>query len=240
MPIVRTEIDNEEVELEVSSDEIELTEDDDPTDLPGVQSELDRVAGKTRKSAKKTARNQLKEDDEFWQEIAQARGIDLREEDLMPKGASTGEVKELKKELAEYKDKAQRVDELEEQMEQARSQRLENRILKHTEGVKDDLKDVFVEEAKSRFRYDQEDDDFVPVDEEGNPRYAADTEDVIQELREERSSMFRSKSANDGPDVNPGSGSSSPDTVSKSEYLSKAETMSEQEFDDWSENVEIE
>ena len=240
MPIVRTEVDDEEVELEVSADEIELTEDDDPTNLPGVQAELNRVAGKTRKNAKQTAKKTLKSDEEAFREVARAHGYEFRDDGRIKGSAAKDKVKELKKENAQLKQKAQKAEQLEEQMAKARDTRLENKLLQHAGGVKDDMQDLYLQDAKSRFTYDEDDDDFYPVDEDGNPLYASSTEDVIDNLREERPSMFKDRSANDGPTDEPNPTAGEPKTVSQSEFMSKAETMSEQEFSEWSENVEIE
>jgi len=236
MPIVQTETeDGNEVELEVGPDEIQLTDDDDPTDLPGVQDEIDRVAGKTRKQARKSAKKKLKDDDEFWAEMAERRGVDLREDDLMPKGASKGEVKELKKELAQAKKKAEKADELEGELEQMRDTRLENNLLQHTDDVKDDLEDVFLGLAKDRFTYDEDDDDFYPVDEDGNPQFTRSTEDVVQDILENRPSLARDKSASSGPSDEPTSSTSSGDKIWTEEEHANADVtqMDDETYRDW-------
>jgi len=155
MPIVRTETDDgDEVELEVSPDEIELGEDDDPTDLPGVQDEINRVAGKTRKNAKQTAKKTLKSDEEAFREVAQAHGYEFREDGRIKGSAAKDKVKELKKRNAELEEKASKAEDLEEQMQQARDTRLENQLLQHADDVKEDMKDLYLSDAKSRFTYD--------------------------------------------------------------------------------------
>ena len=236
MPIVQTENeDGEEIELEVSADEIQLTEDDDPTNLPGVQEEINRVAGKTRKSAKNTVKSTLKSDEEAFREVAQAHGYEFREDGRIKGSTQNDELKQLKKEKAQLEEKAQKAEKLEEQMEKARDTRLENQILQHADGVKEDMKDLFLSDAKNRFTYDEDDDDFYPVDEDGNPRYASDTEDVISTLREERPSMFKSKSANDGPDVTPSDSSSGKKTWTAEEHANADPvSMDEETFQDWS------
>jgi len=236
MPIVRTETeDGDEVELEVGTDDLELTDDEDPTDLPGVQEEINRVAGKTRKQAKKTARKSLKDDDDFWREMAQRRGVDLRDDDLMPKGASKGEVKELKKELAQAKQKAQKAEDLEEQIEKTRDTRLENEILQHADGVEEDMKDLFLQDAKSRFTYDEEDDDFYPTTEDGEPDYTRSTEDIIGQIQEERPTMFRDKSASAGPSDEPSdSPSGGKKTWTEEEHANADPSqMDDSEYRDW-------
>jgi len=235
MPIVRTETeDGDEVELEVGTGDIELREDEDPTDLPGVQDEVDRVAGKVRQKAKKTARKELRGDDEFWKEEAQRRGVDLREEDLQPKGAAQGEVKELKKELAQAKEKAKKAEEYEEQIEATRDTRLENQVLQHADGVKPDMKDLFLSDAKSRFEYDEEDDDFVPMGDDGQPRYGKDVGDVIEEIREERPSMFEDTEVSGGSSAEPGGSSPGKRTWSEEEHANADPVnMDDETFRDW-------
>jgi len=230
--ITVTSDDGTENTIDVPASAIELTEDESPTDLPGVQKELNRIAGKTRKQAKSQAQKDLLEDDSFWQKQAKRRGVDLREDDLMPKGASKGEVKELKKELAKAKAKASKVDDLQEQMQKARDTRLENELLKHADGVKDDMKDLFLQDAKRHFAYDDSDDQFVPTTEEGDLDYAKSTEDVLAEIRENRPSMFKATNAN-GTGTNagasPGSKWSSPEAWQNAD----TSAMTDEEFQEW-------
>jgi len=234
MPIVRTETDDgDEVELEVGTGDIEFREEEDPTDLDGVQSEIDRIAGKTRKKARQTARENLKTDDDFWEEMAQRRGVELRE-DGSPKGASKGEVKELKKELAQAKEKAQKAEEYESEIEDIRDTRLENDLLQHADGVKSDLKDVFLNTAKSRFQYDEDDDDFVPVGDDGTPRYGQGVGDVVEEMRQERPSMFQDTEVDGGSDVEPGGSTGGKRTWTEEEHASADPVaMDEETFQDW-------
>jgi len=236
MPIVQTETeDGDEVELEVGADDIELTEDEDPTDLPGVQDEINRVAGKTRSNAKESVKSTLKSDEEAFREVAQAHGYEFRDDGRIKGSAAQDEVKELKKRNAELEEKASKAEELEEQMQKARDTRLENKLLQHADGVKEDMQDLFLQDAKSRFTYDSDDDDFYPVDEDGNPQYASDTEDVISELREQRPSMFKDKSANSGPDVTPdGDNSGGKKTWTAEEHASAdPASMDDETYQDW-------
>lgn len=234
MPTVTTETgDGETVELDVQTSEIEFAEDEDPTNIPGVKSEIDRVAGKTREKAKETARKGLRGDDNFWREEAQRRGIELRE-DGSPKGASSGETKELKKELAQAKEKAQKVEEYEAQIAKTRDTRLENQLLQHADGVKSDLKDVFLGAAKERFTYDEADDNFVPTGGDGEPRYSQDIGDVVEEMRESRPSMFKDTEVLGGSSAQPGGRAAGKKTWSEEEHESADPVaMSDQQFQDW-------
>ena len=234
MPIVTvTSEDGATNEIQVPADAVELKEKESPTDLPGVQDEINRITGKVRRQTRRSTKESLLEDDEYWQQAAQQRGVDLREDDLMPTGASRGEVKELKKSLAKAKAKASRVDELEQQVQRTRDTRLENELLQHADGVKSDMKDLFLHDAKSQFVYDEADDEFVPTDEEGNPAYGRGAEDVISEIRERRPSMFKPTGANgSGTDAGRNSSSGAYDTVD-AWNAAYSDSMSDEEFAEW-------
>jgi hypothetical protein len=230
MPIIETD----DGELEVDADAIQLTDDEDPTDLPGVQDEINRVAGKTRQNARSSVKKTLKSDEEAFREVAKAHGYDFREDGRIKGSAAQDEVKQLKKRNAQLEQKAQKAEELEAQMQQARETRLENELLKHADGVKEDMKDLFLSDAKGRFVYDEDDDDFYPVDEDGNPQYASDAEDVISELQEQRPSMFKDRSANDGPADEPSSSGSGKKVWTAEEHANADPTqMDDEEFADY-------
>lgn len=221
-------------EIEVDTDQIQLGEDEDPTDLPGVQSKIDSLVGKTRQKTRQKTREQLKDDDDYFRQAAQRRGIELRD-DGQPKGASTGETKELKKELAEAKQKAQRADELEQEIEQVRDTRLENDLLQSTSGVKDDLEDIFLQVAKDRFTYDEADDDFYPVDDDGNIEYGKTTSDVVEDILEDRPSLARETEVSNGPDTEPGgTGTAGKKTWTEQEHAeADPVSMSDDLYKDW-------
>jgi hypothetical protein len=213
MPIVHTD----DGPIEVDYDAIELKDNERPNDLPGVQDELNRIDSKVRAEVKSSLPNQLKTDDEFFEEAARVRGYEFREDGQLKNSTRDDELKKLRKEKAKLEQRAQKADELEKQIEAARETRLENQLLQHADGVEDDLKDLFLSDAKSRFLYDEEDDSFVPVKGDGTPDYAASTEDVINALRESRPSLFKRRAANDGPTDRP------TDAVRSGQITSKAD-----------------
>jgi len=235
MPIVQTtDEDGNELEFEVGTDDLDLKEDEDPTDLPGVQDEIDRIAGKTRTKTRKKTKKQLRDDDEHFRELAERRGIELRE-DGSPKGASKGEVKELKKELAQAKERAQRADELEDEVAEIRDTRLENTLLQETDAVKSDLEDIFLDVAKDRFEYDEADDAFYPVEDE-EIVYSKGPGDVVDEILDERPSLARDTQASGGPDTDPGeTGTTNGKRTWTEEEHDNADPvgMSDELFEDW-------
>jgi hypothetical protein len=235
MPIIETD----DGEIEVPVDAIQLKDDEAPTDLPGVQDEINRVAGKTRQNARSSVKKTLKSDEEAFQEIAKAHGYDFRDDGRIKGSAAQDEVKELKKRNAQLEQKAEKAEELEAQMQKARETRLENELLKHADGVKEDMKDLFLSDAKRRFVYDEDDDDFYPVDKDGNPEYANSTEDIINALREERPSMFKVRSASSGPKDKPSATGNVDKKVTQDEYLRASATMSPADFREWERDIEI-
>jgi hypothetical protein len=82
---------DEDEPIKADPDQIEL-EDEDPY---LSQDEVDDVVSKRVSRAKRTTRKELKSDDEFWEEAAAERGIELRD-DGKPKGSiSDDEVEEV-------------------------------------------------------------------------------------------------------------------------------------------------
>jgi hypothetical protein len=233
MPIITTEDGDQ---IEVSFADIELADGEEVKEWTPAQELANRTAGRVRSDyANHIDPSQAADDDELWQQMASARGVDLREDDLMPSGASRGEVKELKKQLAQLKQKAERVEDLESQMQAARDTRLENQLLQHASGVKDDLQDVFLSVAKERFTYDEYDDDFVPLDDDGNPDYVRSTDDVINQLRESRPSLFKDRSASSGPKDEPSPAGSAGKKVWTSDEHAAADpvAMDQDTYNDW-------
>ena len=195
--------------ITIDPQDLTVEDGDDVTDVPGVQDELNRVAGKTRKQAQQSLKSDLLTDDSFFEEAAQRRGIELRD-DGRPKGATAKEdLKELKQELARARQKADRAEELEQEVSSLRETKLDNQLVQHADAVKDDLKDLFLESAKQNFTFDETTGDYVPVGEDGEPDYARSTEDVVQEILEDRPSLAKDRSAQGSPQDQPGSTSAS-------------------------------
>ena len=209
-----------------------------------TQDEVDSVVSKRLSRQERQLKEDLKDSDEFFQEAAQARGIELRD-DGRPKGSiADDELKELKQKASKVESLQEQVSEYESQIQETRETKLENKLLQATDGfASEQAKQTFLREAKARMTYDDEY-GWAAVDEDGEGlKYqagdAVGPEGVIDQLRETHDFLFADRSANPGPDDDPNPDASDTKTVSKSEYMSKAETMSEQEFSEWSENVEI-
>lgn len=84
MPFIRIP-DNDEP-IEVGFDAIDFGEETPP----GLVT-TDHLSSKVQRrvtAAKRNARKELSSDDTFWKELAESRGIELRDDDLMPKGSS--------------------------------------------------------------------------------------------------------------------------------------------------------
>ncbi|WP_251961584.1 hypothetical protein [Salinibacter ruber] len=226
---------DEDETIEVDPGQVEI-EDEDPY---LSQDEVDSIVSKRLSRQERQLKEELKSDDEFFQTAAQERGIELRE-DGRPKGSTNkDEVKELRQRISELEPKAQKAEDLEEQIASARETRLENQPLQHADSVKDDLQDVFLSAAKSRFKYDNEEEAHVPVDEEGNVMFdggePAGPETVISEMEENRPSFFKDKSASSGPSDEPTSSSTGGKKVwTETEHASaNPAEMDDETYQDW-------
>lgn len=232
---------DEDEPIQVDADQVEL-EDEDPY---LSQDEVDSVVSKRVSRAERTTRKELKSDEEFLQSAMQETfGVELKD-DGTPKGSTNkDEVKQLRQRISELEPKAEKAEALQQQIQQARETDLENRLRKHASDVKQDLDDAFMRLAKDRFAYDEDEERHVATDDNGdvvfNGGEPAGAEHVVDQMRENRPSFFKDKSASAGPSDEPADNPSSrTQKVTQSEYLRKAETMSEQEFSEWSQDVEI-
>lgn len=220
-------------ELDISIDQIEaLGESEDPTKIPGVQDRINDIAGKTRKEAQKSTRKQLLESDDFWKESASKRGVELRDSDLRPKGASAGETAKLRERVDKLKEKAARADTLEEEIKASRTDKLKNKLLQRADGVKDDLKDVFLSYSTSRFGFDEDDGTHVPLGDEGQLDYTRTVDDVISEIKDDKPSLFKKAGAT-STGTSPGADGGSQKTYTEAEVsrlMTNAASLSDEEY----------
>ena len=192
MPFV---FETDDGEITLKQDQLKELKGVDVTSLPGVQDTINKVAGKTRSEAKDAARKELKQDAEAFREIASAHGLELGE-DLTPKGVSK-KTKELRKELAQAKDQAKEAEKLKGKVQKLRRTKLENELLKRTgDKVADDMRDILVRDAESMVSYDEDDDTYYPLNDEGQVDYSSDLDAVVDKLQSKRPSAFRSQKAN--------------------------------------------
>lgn len=206
MPLVQIEgEDGETNEIEVPHDAIEVQDGEDL--VYKTQEDFDSTLNSRLSRKERNLRSELKESDEFWQEVAEARGVELRE-DGKPKGSLRDE------EVQELKQKASRVDALEEQVSNYESTISETR----EKGLRQDLLDTappaanetaeetFIREAKSKMTYDDEY-GWVKVDEDGDVAYDAGEpvgpSQVIEELKGSHGFLFEDTSMNGGPEDTP-------------------------------------
>lgn len=228
-------IQTEEGEIEVNIDQIAgFDEQEDVTQIPGVQDRINDIAGKTRKEAQKSTRNKLLESDDFWRKAASKRGVELRDSDLRPKGASAGETAKLRERLDELKGKAELADTLQEKVEAGRKEQLKNRLLQRADGVKDDLKDVFLDHATGHFGFDGDDETHVPLGDEGQLDYTRTVDDVISEIQDEKPSLFKSNGASTTGTTAGGGSESGPKTYTEAEVtrlMDNAAELSAEEYD---------
>jgi len=181
--------------------------------------------------------------DAAFRALAKAQGYKVDDDGTLSGTAADEEAQELRRKLSELESAADRAESLQSEVQSLRSTQAQNAILQHAGGIKDDLRDAFVQIATESMQYDEDAGRHVAVDENGNPIYAdgepAGAEHVVSQLQESRPSFFRDTSMNGGPDDTPGGEGGGPKTVSQEEFLSKAETMSPKEFRQYEQTVEI-
>lgn len=222
--------------LEVDPDQVEM-QDEDPY---LTQDEVDSVVSKRVSRAERTTRKELKSDEEFLQSAMQETfGVELKE-DGTPKGSTNkDELKRLRQEKSKLEEKAQKAEELEQQIQQARETDLENNLLRHAGDVKDDLSDAFMRLAKDRFQYDDEEGRHVATGEDGevvfNGGEPAGPEHVVQQMRENRPSFFKDKSAQSGPSDEPTASTTGGKKTWTQEEHANADPaqMDEETYRDW-------
>lgn len=219
MPIVSIEGDDGSVnEVEVPHDAIEVQEDEDL--VYKTQESFDDTLNTRLSRKERNLRSELKESQEFWEEMAAERGIELRD-DGRPKGSLRDE------EIQELKQKASKVDALEEQVSEYESTIQETR----EKGLKQDLlekappaanetaEQTFIREAKSQMTYDEEY-GWVAVDEDGGVAYDAGEpvgpDQVIESLKDSHGFLFEDTSMEGGPEDDPTASSGS--TMTRSQY----------------------
>lgn len=187
-----------------------------------TQDEVDDVVQKRLNRKERNLKDDLRSDKEFLQEaMQQTFGVELRE-DGRPKGApNDDEVQEMRQRISELESAAEERDQLRERIESVRETELENELLSSADGVKEDMQDVFISYAKSKFTYDDEY-GWVATDDDGQVEFEGGEpvrpSDFAEQTREQRPSMFRESSMGSGPDSTPTDGGSSASEVTRSEF----------------------
>jgi len=203
--------------VEVDAQHVEVEEGDPFL----TQEEVDGVIQKRLSRKESNLRSELKEDDEFFQEAAKARGIELRE-DGRPKGAPTDdELQQLKQKASKAEALEGKVEEYEQRIEESREQELKNTLIdKAPPPANETARDTFVREARSEMTYDDEF-GWVKTDENGEIEYRAGEpvgpDQVIAELEDTHNFLFESTTVDNGSDVNPGNATGGPMTQTKFE-----------------------
>jgi len=207
MPLV--DVPEADEPIEVPADAIEVQEDEDL--VIKTQDELDDTIQSRLSRQERKLKEDLKGDDEFWREMAQERGVELRE-DGQPKGSlKDEEVQELKRKASKVDSLQEQVDQYESTINETREERLKQELLDTAPpAANETARETFIREAKSRMTYDDEY-GWVEVDEDGDIAYEAGDprgpKEVIAELEDSHSFLFESTEVSNGSDVTPsGSG----------------------------------
>jgi len=233
MPLV--EIPDDDFDEESLPDTAEVQDEDDLL----TQDEVDSIVQKRLNRQERQLKSDLKEDEAFWQEMAQARGVELRE-DGKPKGSlSDEEVQELRQKASRVDDLQQTVEEYESEIQGTRETKLENQLRQAAQGVREDMDDVFLTYARQRMTYTDEY-GWVETDGEGNVVYEGGEpkgpEDVVSEMEESKPGFFRESSMEGGPESTPTNDATGGNTWTADEWqeaASRTHEMDEEEFKDW-------
>jgi len=218
------EIEGEEEPVEVSPDQVQV-EDDDPF---LTQDEVDGIVQNRLNRQENNLRSDLLQSDEFWQEMAQERGVELRD-DGMPKGSATDEeIQELRRKASKAESLESELEETQQTIQQARESTLEQDLLdKAPPTANETARETFKREAKSRMTYD-EDYGWVKANEDGEPVYEGGepvgTDGVVSELEDSHSFLFESTSPGGGSDVSP---SGSGGTMTQEQFEAEVEAALE-------------
>lgn len=206
--------------------------DDESPDGFVHQDDVDGIVSTRLNRQKRTLKAELKEDDGFWQEAAQARGIELRE-DGKPKGSLKDE------EIEQLRRKASKVDTLTEELESLRSEQsdtrrtqLHNQVLTSIDGVQEGAKDDLLAAVERQMTYDP-DYGWVKTDENGEIAYhggePVGIDAVTSTIREQKPYFFRNTQMSGGPDSDPsGGGSGAGGSLTRAQYERQRDRAIEQ------------
>lgn len=218
---MRVQLEGQDEPVEVSPDQVEV-EDNDPF---LTQDEVDGVVQSRLNRQENNLRDNLLNDDAFWQEMAQARGVELRD-DGMPKGSATDEeIQELRRKASQYDSIQEENESLKQQIQETRRERLRQDLRENAPPTANETaQDTFLNEATSRMEYDDEY-GWVEVDENGDIVYEAGEprgpQDVVSELEDSHSFLFESTEVDGGSDVSPSGGTGG--KLTQSEFKQEVE-----------------
>jgi len=214
------EIEGREEPVEVSPDQVQI-EDDDPF---LTQDEVDGVVQKRLDRQESRLRSELLEDDDFWAEMAQERGVELRD-DGMPKGSATDEeIQELRRQASRAESLEAELEDTQQTIQEARESTLEQNLLdKAPPAANETARETFKREAKSRMTYDEEY-GWVKTNEDGDIAYQGGepvgVDGVVSEIEDSHSFLFESTSPGGGSDVSPSGGTG---TMTREQFEAEVE-----------------
>jgi hypothetical protein len=222
---------------DVDADAIEYGEDEAPDGLV-PQEKVDEIVQKRLNRKERSLRSELKDDDAFWQEMASARGVELRD-DNKPKGSlKDDEIEALKKKASKVESLEEELDQLRSEQEETRRTKLHNTVLSTVDGVKEGAKEDVLMHVERQATYDEEY-GWVITDDQGDIQYEAGEpvgpDDYTQRLRETKPYLFKSTEMKNGPSDDTG-GSGGKKTWSREEYEAAAKRthkMDDETYNDW-------
>lgn len=205
---------------EVDPSQVEFGEDEAPDGFV-TQDEVDGIVQKRLQRKERQVKSDLKDSDEFWNEMAQARGVELRE-DGKPKGSlKDDEVEELRRKASKVSSLQDELETLREERQETRRTKLQNRVLQSVDGIQDGAQDDVLANVERNVTYDDEY-GWVATDENGDIRYEAGEpvgpQEVANSLREQKPYLFKDTSMQGGPEDEPGTATSTGQTLSRQQF----------------------
>jgi hypothetical protein len=185
------------------------------------QDDVDGIVQKRLSRQERSLKSELKEDDEFWHEAAQARGIELRE-DGKPKGSlKDEEVDELRRKASKVESLSSELESLRSEQSETRRTQLHNQVLTSIDGVQEGAKEDLLSAVERQMTYD-DDYGWVKTDADGKIEYSGGepvgVEGVASTIREEKPYFFKSTQMSSGPDSDPSGGGSGGGSLSLAQY----------------------
>lgn len=202
-------VDSDELDepIEVGKDNLRLPEDkQEKTGLVvQTQDKYSTKIGSEKKSKEKTVKNNLKEDDDFFHELAQERGYEFREDGSIKGSTKDDELKELRSKAARFEEVKEKAEELEELKKSKEREKILNIVPNF---VDENAKRQFLNNIDNDLEWDEEEERYYYI-EDGSRVYnksgePAGVEMYAEKATDEYSFYFEDTQVRNGPGVSPG------------------------------------
>ena len=210
------------VTIEVEPSAITYGEDEKPSGYVPKERFEEEIKRRVT-AAKNNAKTDLSDDDEYFRELAEARGYEFREDGRLKgsaKDAAEQEDRWKKQHLAPLQTKLQIA---EERIQKMLDTQKANEILLAADGVKPSLKEAFIREVSGKLHLDDATNKFAVKGEDGGFRYTSEGKlygaaELIAEMRESSPDWFQSTQMSGSDYKGSGDGGGSKRIYTRAEY----------------------